>query len=388
MHGIIRPIPRSRPPSEARARIAAALGVAARWRNFLLIVALPSLMLAGYYYLVAADQYQSEAHYTVTAGGSSGATPGGFGQLLGIGIASDAQTAANSLNDYLRSHDVVAELQPRLDLLGMFHRPEADILNRLRDPAPTPELLLKYYRGKVKVHYDRETGLTTLQVRTFRPDDSWRLARALLELGERRVNALNARSYNDAVASAQRQLREAEIGAADTQRSLTAYRQDRGDINPQSSGEAQLQLVSQLKASLSAARAQLATMASAVSASSPQYVALSRQVRSLEREVSAQSGTIAGSGATIARDLGGYEALQVRQAFSQKRYDAAASAMEKAREDARRQQLYLVRVVDVNRPVKSLFPQRGRIVLTVFVALLLTYAIGWLILAGVREHAA
>ena len=39
-------------------------------------------------------------------------------------------------------------------------------------------------------------------------------------------------------------------------------------------------------------------------------------------------------------------------------------------------------------PVKSLFPQRGRIVLMTFIALCVAYGIGWLILAGVREHAA
>jgi capsular polysaccharide transport system permease protein len=36
--------------------------------------------------------------------------------------------------------------------------------------------------------------------------------------------------------------------------------------------------------------------------------------------------------------------------------------------------------------VKSLYPERGRIVITVFFSLLIAYAVGWLMLAGVREH--
>lgn len=47
----------------------------------------------------------------------------------------------------------------------------------------------------------------------------------------------------------------------------------------------------------------------------------------------------------------------------------------------------MVRVVEPNLPVKALYPQRLKIVATVFFALALAYAIGWLILAGVREHA-
>jgi capsular polysaccharide transport system permease protein len=35
-----------------------------------------------------------------------------------------------------------------------------------------------------------------------------------------------------------------------------------------------------------------------------------------------------------------------------------------------------------------MYPQRTKIVATAFIALLLVYGIGWLITAGVREHAA
>ena len=45
-------------------------------------------------------------------------------------------------------------------------------------------------------------------------------------------------------------------------------------------------------------------------------------------------------------------------------------------------------LVDANMPVRALYPQRTKIVLTAFLALLLIYGIGWLITAGVREHAA
>lgn len=388
MHGIIRPIPQTSEDSAAGLRLERVRAGLKAWRGFLLIVVLPTLILAGYYYLVASDQYESEAHFTVNAGGSSAIAPSGFGELVGLGVASQSQAAATSVADYMRSHDVVAQLVPRLDLVRMFRRPEADLVSELRDPAPTPELLLKYFRRMAQVRYDRDSGLTTLQVRAFRPDDAYALAQALLALGEKRVNAMNARSYADAVDSARRQLAEAEDAAARSQRSMTAFRQGQRDINPQSSGEAQLRLVSEMKGNLATARAQLDTMAGVVSRSSPQYVALARQVASMQREVAAQSGQLAGGGGTIAADLGGYEDLQVRQQFAAKRYEAAAAAFEKAREDARRQQLYLVRVVDANRPVKALFPHRTRIVFTAFVALLLAYGIGWLIAAGVREHSA
>ncbi|MET1755138.1 lipopolysaccharide biosynthesis protein [Novosphingobium sp. RD2P27] len=374
-------------PSSWRSRIT---DWAVRRRYLLLVVFLPTILLASYLYLIAADQYQSEAHFVVSSGGDNTAIPtGGLGQMLGMSAAlSGAQGEVLSVTDYLHSHDAVQALRQKTDLVSIFRRPGADFVSRLWVADPTPETLLRYYRDKVSVHYDRDTGITTLKVRSFRPSDSYVIAENLLQLGEAQVNEMNRRSYRDAVAMARAQLAEAEEGVADIQRRITGYREAGRDIDPPGTGEAQTELVTNLRGNLAAAQARLNSMGSAISHTSPQYVALSRHISALRRELASQAGMLAGGGGTIAQNLGGYEDLKVRQEFAAKRYEASAAALEKARMEAQKQQLYLVRVVNPNMPVKSLFPERGKIVLTVFIGLLLVYGIGWLIAAGVREHAA
>ncbi|WP_419826121.1 lipopolysaccharide biosynthesis protein [Sphingomonas sp.] len=358
-------------------------------RMFLLIVVLPALIVGGYLYLICADQYESESHFLVRAPGQQQMQVGGVGQLLGAAAGiSTSQSEAMSVADYLTSHDVVAELGRRVGLKALFQRPEADVLSRLHGDQPTPERMLKYYLNHVTVYYNTETGITSLKVHAFRPDDALRINRALLDLGEERVNQMNLRSYDDSLKMARSQLADAEAAVAQVQSRITGYRQDRRDIDPQSTGEAQIRMVSTLQTQLAAARSQLAAMGSLINRSSPQYVALAARVRSLEAEVGAQSGKMTNGGSNIASTLGGYENLRVRQDFVGKRYDAAAANLEKAREEAQRQQLYVVRVVDPNLPVKSTYPQRARIMATMVLGLLLAYAIGWLIVAGVREHAA
>lgn len=389
MHGIIAPAhdPVTELKPSAMARL---LAIVRRRRMLMLIVVLPTLLLAGYYYLVSADQYESQAHFLVKSADGPTASPSGFGQLLGLSGMGGSGGEAASVSDYLTSHDAVARLSRDIGLVERFRRPEVDVVSRLSTADPTPEKLLTYYEGKVTVETDHDTGITKLSVHAFRPDDAYTIIRHLLEMGEQRVNTMNARSYEDAIAASRRQLGEAETALAAVQGDLTAYRQTRADVDPEGSGKAQIGLVSGLRANLAAAQAQLETTGAFVSHSSPQYVALSRQVRSLQAQLAAQSGRLAGDGGerTIAGNLGGYEDLRLRQEFAGKRYEAAAAALAQARERARRQQLYLVRVVEPNMPVKSLFPQRGKIVLTAFFALLLVYSIGWLIAAGVREHAA
>ena len=386
MHGIIEPAESHVVEREpVAARVVAWLS---RNRMFMLLVVLPTLLVAGYLYLIASDQYESEAHFMVRSSAPAQPVVTGVGALLSsaVGMGASGPNEAMSVADYLTSHDVVATLRRQDHLVERYDRADADYLSRLRLADPAPETLLRYYRKQIKVKFDTDTGLTTLTVRSFTPEDSYQLARKLLELGEQRVNILNERSYHDAIAMAQGGLVEAERAVERNQRQMTSFRQSRSDIDPQAQGQSQLTLVSQLTAQLASARAQLALMGRMINHSSPQYTALISRERAIAAQVETQRARLTGSETAIANDIGGYEGLKLRQEFLGKQYEGAAAALQQARDEAQRQQLYVVRVVDANMPVKPLFPQRGRILLTVFVVALLLYSIGWLIAAGVREH--
>jgi len=387
MHGIMTPV--AVEPRRRRVPVEDVIDWIRRRRMFLLIVVLPSLLLAGYLYLIASDQYESEAHFIVRSADAAPAAVTGVGAALSMvtGHGDASHTEAMSVADYLTSHDAVAELRRGGRLVERYNRADADFFSRLRQADPTPEKLLKFYRKRVSVQFSTETGITTLKVHSFRPEDSYDLVRMLLRLGEQRVNILNQRSYSDAIETAQRQLADTETKLEQVQGRLTSFRQNRRDIDPQASGQAQIGLVTNLTGQLSAARAQLSAMGRMIAPSSPQYQAVAARVRALEAQVAGQSGRLTGGNRAIATDISGYEGLQLRQQFLAKRYEAAASALDRAREQALRQQLYLVRVVDANRPVKAMFPERARILGTVMIVLFLVYSIGWLLVAGVREHA-
>jgi len=350
---------------------------------------MPTILLSFYLFVISADQYESEAHFLVKSPEKSEFMAGGLTQALSMVTGEGSgNNVALSVVDYLASHDVVETLRKEDRLVERFRDPSADMYSRLWSANPKPESLLKFYQKQVSIHYDSETGITSLVVRTFKPQDSFDIARKLLQLGEARVNYLNARSYSDAVSSAQRQLSEAQIKLEAIQRVMTNFRQQRRDIDPEVTGKAQIGLVSTLTGQLAAARAQLSAMGGMIDHASPQYRAIAGRVRALEGQVNAQAGRLTGTGDTIASNIGSYENLQLEQQFLAKQYEAAAANLQKAREEARRQQLYVTRVVEPNLPVKSLYPQRFRVLGTAFVVLMLIYSISWLIVAGVKEHSA
>ncbi len=359
-------------------------------RKWCLIVILPTILVAAYYYLIAADQYETEAHFVVRSSETPQAPPSGLGQALSMvgGPSTPSQSDALLVADYLTSHDAVAALQKRLDLVTMFGRARSDPISGLWKTHPAPETLESYYNGKVDVKINSDDGIASLKVRAFRPADAMAIINQLMSLSEERVNEMNQRNYASSVAMARRQVDEAEQAAASIQAQLTNFRQNQGDFNPQTTGQARVALVSQLQSRLSEARAQEAAMAAALSPNSPQLVASRSMVAALSAEVAKENAKLAKGPGNVATGLGTYESLQLRQEFAAKQYDSAAAALQKAREDASKQQLFVLRLVDPNMPVKALYPKRARIVVTVFLTLLLAYGIGWLIAAGVREHSA
>lgn len=358
------------------------------WRRlvhpFVLLVILPTLLAAAFEYLVVADQYESSAQFIVRTP-QQNAPVNSLGQMLGMG-GNTANSDAHSVDAYLLSHDAVSALG-RSRLVTMFRRPEADGVTRLWSADPEPETLHKYYRGKVDILTATDTGITTLSVRGFRPADVKALADDLLLLGERRVNLLNQRMFDAGLKDATRQVREAEALVETAQNELTAFRQARRDASPDQTGAAQIQLATSLEQQASQARAQFEAMAAVLPPSAPQYAATARKVASLDRQVASLKARLAGSEQSLAGGLGEYENLQMRQQLAAKQFETAQAGFQSAREQLLKQQLFIVPVVEPNLPGKGLYPKRLFIVGVVFFGLLFAYAIGWLILASVREHA-
>ena len=231
-----------------------------RFRFFLAIVVLPTSIVAAYFVLIATDQYESEAHLVVRSN-SGGKEPSGLDAVLKSFGTSDSSKEASTLGDYMRSHDVVASLRRSTQLVERYRRPEADFISRLPTADPTDEELVKYFKARSNIDLDSETGIIKVRVRSFRPSDSYAIINAMLALGEKRVNALNARSYESMQGLARRQLAEAEKGLREAQAQLAAFRRGRGDVDPEGSAEAQLKLVTELRKEEAMARAEMQAIA-------------------------------------------------------------------------------------------------------------------------------
>lgn len=358
-----------------------------RHRSLLLFVVLPTLLAAIYYGLFAADLYESEARFVVRSPSRAQFSSGLAGLLQGGGLAS-GQEDVYTVQDFATSRDALGMLSKRTDLRALFARPEADRLSRYPNwlDDSSEEDFHRYFRRRVNVVFDSTTGISTLTVKAFRPGDAQAIARLVLDESEALVNRLNARARANAIRDAEEQVRIAQDQAADIQQQLLEYRNREAMLDPGETSGAMFKALSGLRSELSVARVQLEQL-NRRAPDSPLRGELQVRIAVLQQQIAGENTRLAGSGNSMAPKLSEYQMLELRQEFAAKQLASSFGSLEAARAEARRQQIYLERVVEPNLPDKALYPRRLRAVLILLVSCFLAYSIASLLIAGVREHA-
>ena len=76
----------------------------------------------------------------------------------------------------------------------------------------------------------------------------------------------------------------------------------------------------------------------------------------------------------------------LERGFADRQVASAMTSLENARNEARRKQIYLERIVQPHRPDEALEPRRARAIISIFIAGLVAWAVMSMLVAGVREH--
>jgi len=354
------------------------------WRPLALFIALPTLLAAFYYGLIAADQYQTEAMISVRSSRSGGVMPS-LGGLLSVGgvIASGLETDA--VAQFVASHDAVSALDKELDLRTVFRRPEADWIARLTSNA-TLEQLVSYYNGMVEAAFDLETGTATIKVKAFRPEDARNIAAALIKQSEALVNSLNKRAEDDALELARSELARATQTLSIARQRLRDFRLKHGDIDPEKSSSAIGEIIASIEQEKAETAIALGQLESYMNSSSPQVEALRKKKDALDAQISREQKRLTGEGGAMTNVLAEYEALRLDHELANRGYTSAIASLEAARIEAMKKRSYVVQIVAPHVPEEAEFPRRFRSVFFVFVGCSLLYGIGRLLVSGVRDH--
>lgn len=376
----IGPNPKLLPSVKAPASLLSRLPI-----GFLVVVVLPTVLVSIYYLLIASPIYVSEARFVVRT--ANQAQPSALGVALqGVGLTS-TQTDSFTVHEYIDSRDGLEMLKQRFDLNKIFGPRGADFLSRYPRPfeARSDEALYRASKRFVTVGYDSTTGISTLRVKAYNPRDAKTLAEAMLVGGETLVNRLNERSSENAVveATAARDLARQRVDAA--QEALTAFRNSEEFIDPSLNARESSELIGTLRANVAALLAERSQLAASAPAS-PQLPILDSRIAAYRSQIESERAAVSGASNSLAPKVGVYEDLVKNRELADKELATATAALVSADQEARRQKIYLDRIVNPNLPDTAAEPKRLRGILTILISALLAYGVGWLVYAGVREH--
>lgn len=352
---------------------------------FWLTVIIPSILATLYFGFLAEDVYISESRFVVRS--PDKAQKSRLGVLLGGAGFNNASEEVRAAQGFIESRDALQNLNSDGFAKRAWGDQDVSVFNRFNPLGWTGsfEDLYQYYGEKVDAAYDAETAITTLTVRAFHPRDAQAMNARLLQGAEALVNDLNERGRGDLVIYAEREVAEARGQASEAALALSNYRNRAGVIDPERQATVQLQMISKLQDELIGARMQLRQLRS-VAAQNPQIPILQVRITGLENEIEDQLGMVAGNEGSLSEAAAEYQRLQLQREFADQQLALSLSALQEARNEARRQRAYVERVAQPSLPDSALEPRRIRGILATLIVALVAWGVLSMLLAGVREH--
>jgi capsular polysaccharide transport system permease protein len=354
---------------------------------FICLVVVPTTLATVYFGFIAHDVYLSESHFVVR--NQQTQSVGGLGSLLqGAGL-SPGHDEAYSVQDFLSSRDALTILQAKLDLKSAFGQRKVDWISRFAGFSGDDsfEALLRYYRKHVvETDFDSTSSIMTLTVRAFDPTEAHRINEALLEMSEDFVNRLNARARTDLMKFSAVDVGDAEEETRKAVLAVSSYRNGSVVFDPEKQSELQLAQVGKLQEELIATRNLIANVR-ALAPNNPQLPVLENRVQVLQSAIASETGRVAGDQQSLSSKSAEFAGVALAQEFAAKRLELALASLQQARENVMKQQLYLERVAQPNKPDEAVEPKRLRNVMATLMLSLVIWGIASLMVTAIKEHA-
>ncbi len=356
--------------------------------SFLIAVVVPTLLTALFYMFLATSQYSTVSQFAVR--GPAGAA--GPADMLGLFATTASSETADTyiILSYIHSRDLIEELDKRINLREIYDRPEADFYYRF-DPTKPIEDFVDYMKTMVSTEFDTFSGVVTLTVRAFRPEDAQLVAENVLAASERLVNEISRRARDDSLRESRAEVAKSEQRLRLSRAMIATFRGSESEIDPAAAAAAQQGVITQLEGQATGIESQLNALRQTMSASAPPVVQLESQLAAVRKQADVERQKVAlerggTTGTALTQRLTRYEELLTEREFAERAYVSSLASLEGARLEADRKQRYLAVFVSPRSAEEALYPQGLRWTAVVFGVCLIVWGIFSIIIAGVRDH--
>lgn len=339
----------------------------------LCLFVLPVLAGIGYFGLIASDRFITETRFAIrpAVGGAERAAPDAIGSTLGIPQAMILQDTVITM-EYIHSRPMIEALERQgIPLRAMFSRASIDYPSRF-NPERSIEKFVRYWQDRVEVSADAASGIVTMTVSAFTPEESLSLTRAILAEAERMTNELTVRARNSALDETRRELARSEETMARVRLALRDLRNKDGVLDAQRTAEANLKMLSELRGQRIQLQVRQGTLARDLAPEARSMQELQSQIRQIDDTIAgierAATSTTPQERRVLSETMTSFENLESERRNAEKYHAQVIAAHERAQIIAARQLEFFSLVVEPVLPASSQSPRRVLAIVSVIAA--------------------
>jgi len=301
-------------------------------RIFTYISLLACLATIAYIVFFTQNRYISISQFSVVVKNTNGVdVSSGLMGLVGGNSTGDVDTQATI--GFIKSADLLIEIEKEFDLVTHYSSPKKDFYYRLDKAAPLEERL-EYYRERIVPKYNATNGMIELDVDTFSPELSYQVSQSILKKTEHFINNLNQEVAEKRLNFARNELDRAQNTITRDENALLAFQKKHKIIHPEPIITAKLEAIQTLRLDKIRKEIELATLR-ANSPQSPSINSLKTTIETYEMEISAQEKAFAGEDQSqLSTILAEYKQLELNLEFGIKLREGAEILLEKTRAEA------------------------------------------------------
>lgn len=355
---------------------------------FVLFVLLPALAGGYYYAAVASPQYETESRLVVrTIGMQTSEDESGPGRVTMLGGAAVIQDAYILVN-YLKSIDIVKDLQEDVDLRARFTHPDADPLARLEQDASIEELHA-YWQGQTIAYVDGPSGIIQFTVRAFTPEDAVLISQHAIDRASQLIEVLSEQAKRDLLERARLELDNALAVYITSLDNLRDLQNEAGILNPLTEAGVSTELIASLFLERLQAEAEMKTLEARGVTASPQLDTLRTRIEALDAQIARQRQQMAGleqQSGELSAFFARITALETERLLAESLYRSASRNFDLAKSGTQRQSTFVSVFAPPITPSEPGHPQRFMFWLILVSCCLAAWGTAVLIWAAVEDH--
>ncbi|WP_323804047.1 capsule biosynthesis protein [Sulfitobacter litoralis] len=357
--------------------------------SFVLSVLGSSLLASWYLWERAADRYTSVSGFSVHTEDMSSAIEllGGVANLSGSGAEYEEM-----LYQFIKSQELVSRIDKTLNLRHLWstYSTEMDPIFGYHSPG-TIEDLTKYWGRMVSVYSDSSSGLISLKVQAFTPEDAQAIATEIVQESSNLIHELSAIAREDSTKHAEESLRLAAQRLKLTRRALSDFRINNQIVSPDSPLQIQTGLLSSLEAEMTETLISLDMLNQTTNNTDPRVRHAERRRQVIADRISQEReklnyGQSAQRPAGFAKLFGQFESLKVDLEFSEQAYLAARASYDAAVAEARRKSKYLAAHIPPTLSETAALPNRPFLLGMTFITSFTLWTIVMMIVYSLRDR--